>query len=346
MALTQVQSGMLNSDSQNYGFKNRIINGAMVIDQRNAGAAVTTNDSFPVDRFKLSFANSTGAFSAQQTTIAPAGFTNSIKYLTTTADASLGASEYATLYHVIEGLNVADLAWGTASAAPVTLSFWCRSSVTGTFGGSLRNSAGTRSYPFSYTISAVNTWEQKTITITGDTSGTWLTTNGVGIYINLGMGVGTNLSGTAGAWTSGNYIGATGAVNLIATLNADFYITGVQLEKGSAATQFDTRSFTTELQLCQRYFFRTASTAGYGFPCFDGYCAGGYFASNASLLPVQMRAAPTGTIGGSFGLSNCSSLSVVETDKNGFFMAAVTTGTGMVYWHPNSSGYVSFSAEL
>jgi hypothetical protein len=235
------------------GHRNRIINGAMVIDQRNAGAAVTSNDAFPVDRFKLGFANSSGAFSAQQTTTAPAGFINSIKYLTTTADASLGASEYATLYHAVEGLNVADLGWGTASAATVTLSFWVRSSVTGTFGGSLRNSAGSRAYPFSYTINQANTWEKETITIPGDTTGTWLTTNGIGIYINITMGAGTNLSGTAGAWTGANLISVTGAVNLIATLNADFYITGVQLERGSTASSFEYRSYGTELALCQRY---------------------------------------------------------------------------------------------
>jgi len=251
-------TGVLNTPSINsvntFGFKNRVINGAMVIDQRNAGVAVTTNDAFPVDRFKLSFANSTGAFSAQQTTIAPAGFSNSIKYLTTTADVSQATNEYATLYHVIEGLNTVDLAWGTVNAATVTISFWCRSSITGIFGGSLRNSGGTRSYPFSYTIFAANTWEYKTITVPGDTSGTWLTTNGAGIYINFGMGTGATLSGTADLWTSANYISATGTVNLLATLNADFYLTGVQLEKGPVATGFDFRDSASELQLCQRYY--------------------------------------------------------------------------------------------
>jgi len=253
--LTEADGG-IGTTTGYYGFKNRIINGAMMVAQRGT-TAVTTNDSFPVDRFKLSFANSTGAFSAQQTTTAPAGFINSTKYLTTTADASLGATEYAILAQPIEGLNVADLAWGTASAATVTLSFWCRSSTTGTFGGSLRNSAGDRSYPFTFTISVANTWEQKSITIAGDTTGTWLTTNGVGIYVTFAMGAGATLSGTAGAWAGVNYIGATGAVNLIATLNADFYITGVQLEKGSTATSFDYRPYGTELTLCQRYYEST-----------------------------------------------------------------------------------------
>ena len=273
-----------------FGFKNRIINGGMVIDQRNAGAAVTANDAFPVDRFKLGFGNSTGAFSAQQTTTAPAGFINSVKYLTTTADVSLGATEYATLSQPIEGLNVADLAWGTASASTVTLSFWCRSSVTGTFGGALRNSNGTRSYPFTFAISVINTWEQKTITIAGDTSGTWLTTNGVGIYLNIGMGTGTTLSGTAGAWAGANYISATGAVNLIATLNADFYITGVQLEKGSTATSFDFRAYSTELAMCQRYLPAWSGLNSLG----TGQSIGSTNCRFNLPLPVTARVSPTG----------------------------------------------------
>jgi hypothetical protein len=277
------------------GLKNRIINGDMRIDQRNAGAAVTANDSFPVDRFRLGFGNSSGAFSAQQTTTAPAGFINSIKYLTTTADATLGASEYATLYQPIEGLNVADLGWGTADAKTVTLSFWCRSSVTGTFGGALRNSAGTRSYPFTFAISVANTWEQKSITIAGDTSGTWLTTNGVGIYVHTGMGTGTTLSGTANAWASANYVSATGAVNLIATLNADFYITGVQLEVGSTATPFERRLYNQELAACQRYFYKTTPLTG-NQPV---YSVVGSLSTTRSIsmhpvpMPVTMRTSPT-----------------------------------------------------
>ena len=289
-------TGSLNTPNT-FGFKNRIINGGMVIDQRNAGAAVTANDAFPVDRFKLAFGNSTGAFSAQQTTTAPAGFINSVKYLTTTADVSLGATEYATLTQPIEGLNVADLAWGTASASTVTLSFWCRSSVTGTFGGALRNSAGNRSYPFTFAISVINTWEQKTITIAGDTSGTWLTTNGVGIYLNIGMGTGTTLSGTAGAWAGANYISATGAVNLIATLNADFYITGVQLEKGSTATSFDFRDYGRELAMCQRYLpaFRNSSTTGVPTRITGSAFNATTVESEFPFL-VQSRTPPTGVV--------------------------------------------------
>ena len=238
-----------------FGFRNRIINPGMVIDQRNAGAAVTANGAFPVDRYQVSN-TSDGAYSAQQDSSAPAGFVNSVKVTTTTADASLTTTQQLAFRHIIEGLNVADLGWGTASAQTVTLSFWVRSSLTGTFGGSLQNSAANRSYVFTYTISAANTWEQKTITVPGDTTGTWLTTNGRGIVIWFGLGVGPSASGTAGSWSASELNSATGAVSVIGTLNATWQITGVQLEKGSTATSFDYRPYTTELQLCQRYYQR------------------------------------------------------------------------------------------
>jgi len=319
------------------GHRNRIINGAMVIDQRNAGAVVTSNDFFPVDRFRLGFGNSSGAFSAQQTTTAPAGFINSIKYLTTTADASLGASEYATLYHAVEGLNVADLAWGTANAATVTLSFWCRSSITGTFGGSIRNGAGNRSYPFSYTINQANTWEKQTITIPGDTTGTWLTTNGVGLYLNFGMGTGTSLSATAGAWTAGNYINVTGAVNLIATLNADFYITGVQLERGSTASSFEYRPYGTELALCQRYF--QLMDMGYVY----GYAPSGNQVTSNYTYPVAMRTASTVAIITNPAFASGTAVNGYQTTARmtAFFM--ISNGAGYATW---TGGQFSASAEL
>ena len=237
------------------GMRNRIINGAMVVDQRNSGTAVTTDSAYPVDRFQA-YEDTDGAYSAQQNTTAPAGFVNSLKWTTTTADSSLSGSQYSGIYHAIEGLNTADLMWGTANAQTVTLSFWVRSSLTGTFGGSLRNNVGNRSYPFTYTISVADTFEYKTVTIAGDTggSGTWLTNNSAGIKLFFGLGVGSNFSGTAGAWAGNNYLSATSAVSVIGTLNATFYITGVQLERGSTASSFEYRPYGTELALCQRYY--------------------------------------------------------------------------------------------
>jgi hypothetical protein len=245
--------------SSNFGFKNRLINSAMVIDQRNAGAsvAITTSDNYITDRFfGIVSANSklTGQQNAGSVTT-PAGFANYLGMtVAAAANVTVGASEVYAVGQQVEGFNMADLAWGTASASAVTLSFWVRSSLTGTFGGSLRNSAANRSYPFTYAISASNTWEQKSVTIAGDTSGTWLTTNGIGIRLLFSLGSGTTLSGTAGAWAGANYTSATGAVKLIETNSATFYITGVQLEKGSTATSFDYRPYGTELALCQRYF--------------------------------------------------------------------------------------------
>jgi hypothetical protein len=236
-----------------YGFKNRIINGAMVIDQRNAGAAVTATNSYPVDRFFIS--NTTdGTFSAQQSTTAPAGFKNSTAITITSADTSLTTTQRLVYRHNIEGYNIADFAFGTASASAITISFWVRSSLTGTFGGSIENSAEDRAYVFTYTINSANTFEYKTITIAGDTSGTWVTDNGIGMRIWFGLGVGPTFSGTAGSWGSTPYYSATGATSVVGTNGATFYITGVQLEKGSTATSFDYRPYGTEFSLCQRYF--------------------------------------------------------------------------------------------
>ena len=240
------------------GFKNRIINGAMVIDQRNAGAAVTVNGNAPytLDRWRAQDLTD-GVFTVQQDAGAvtpPAGFTDYLGVTTTTADSSLGASQVARVWQAIEGFNIADLGWGTANAKTVTISFWVRSSLTGSFGGSLSNGSDNRSYPFSYTINSANTWEQKSVTIAGDTSGTWLTTNGVGVYLIFGLGVGSTFSGTANAWASSELYAPTGSVSVIGTLNATWYITGVQLEVGSTATSFDYRPYGTELALCQRYY--------------------------------------------------------------------------------------------
>jgi hypothetical protein len=275
------------------GFKNRIINGDMRIDQRNAGASVTVNSTlqfFPVDRWFGIGQSTDGVFTLQQDSSAPEGFVNSVKATVTTADTSLAAGQSYTFQHRIEGYNIADLGWGTANAKTVTLSFWVRSSLTGTFGGSLRNSAGNRSYPFSYTILSANTWEQKSVTIAGDTTGTWLVDNGIGIGVIFSLGSGTDRSGTAGAWATGDFRSVTGAVSVIGTLNATWQITGVQLEKGSTATSFDYRPYGTELALCQRYYQAIAYPRTY----MDISGATAYFAPVYFL--VSMRAAPTVTL--------------------------------------------------
>jgi hypothetical protein len=284
-----------------YGFKNRLINSAMVIDQRNAGASVTitTAEEFITDRWQFA-PSASSKLTGQQSSTAPTGFNNSI-LLTSSAATSVAAGDYYFLGQKIEGFNFADCGWGTASASTITLSFWCRSSITGTYGGALVNSAQNRSYPFSYSISAANTWEQKTITVAGDTTGTWIgATNGTGVRLRLGFGVGSTYSGTAGAWAAGNYMSVTGATNWISTSGATFYITGVQLEKGSTATSFDYRPYGTELQLCQRYYAKM--TAGTGI--YTGFGLGYQETTSVAYIlfkyPTTMRSVPT------FSQSNCA----------------------------------------
>jgi len=273
------------------GMKNRIINGNMVIAQRGT-AAVTTSAAYPVDRF--STVNATdGTFSAQQVSDAPSGFINSLKWTTTAADTSLSAAQYTSTLQFIEGLNVTDLAWGTASAATVTLSFWVKSSVTGTFSGALANNAYDRSYPFNYTISVASTWEQKTITIAGDTSGTWLTTNGIGIRLYMSLGAGSNFTGTASAWNAAGYTASTtGTASVIGTLNATWQVTGVQLERGSNATSFEFIDYGRQLIQCQRYFYKPT----FNEECYIGVCYSTTQLNCPIGFPVTMRSAPTITL--------------------------------------------------
>jgi len=276
------------------GFRNRIINGDMRIDQRNNGASITLSGAearFPVDRFN-GFNDTDATVTAQQVAEAPVGFINSSKLTVTTADASIGATQRTTFRQRIEGLNVSDLGWGTASAQAVTLSFWVRSSVTGTHGGSIMNSASDYSYPFTYAISVANTWEFKTVTIAGPTAGAWLTTNGIGLQLIFGLAMGSTYSGTAGAWAATRYEGASGAVQVSNTLNATWQITGVQLEAGTVATPFERIDYGRELMMCQRYCVLLGGEDG---PSHAG--SGVWYASTAAIyqmtLPVKMRAAPT-----------------------------------------------------
>ena len=276
-----------------FGFKNRIINGAMVIDQRNAGASVTpTNGQFTVDRW-ASYLTQASKYSVQQnagSVTPPAGFSNYLGITSSSAYSVLTGDTFFQ-YQMIEGFNFADMAWGTASAATVTLSFWVRSSLTGTFGGALTNSAANRSYPFSYTISSANTWEQKTITIAGDTSGTWVgATNGIGAVVRFGLGSGSTFTGTAGAWAASNLVQPTGSVSVVGTNGATFYITGVQLEKGSTATSFDVRPYGTELALCQRYYYRSTANTGGTFGA--GWNESTTTSAAHVQFPVPMRAVP------------------------------------------------------
>ena len=359
MAIQTALDSISNSSGSPFGFKNRIINGAMGIDQRNAGASVTptTNVTYTLDRW-VAYLSQSSKYSIQQSTTTATAFKNS--FLVTSLSAySITSTDNFAIAQNIEGLNTYDLAWGTASAATVTLSFWVRSSLTGTFGGALRNSAGDRAYPFSYTISAANTFEQKTITIAGDTTGTWLTTNGVGINVVFGLGNGSTLSGTAGAWAAGNLFNVTGATSVVGTSGATLYITGVQLEKGSTATSFDYRPYGTELALCQRYFEKSqpqgsavaGGTAEYFF-------VGSNFRGSSLLMryplkwAVTKRAQPTVTFYNPRSGGTASQITTASADYSGTTAANLLDSGMEVQGTTNSGGasgdpaYVNWTASI
>lgn len=348
-----------------FGFKNRIINGDMRIDQRNAGGSYTqVNSQFSLDRWSGNSYDggaATNKFSVIRSTTAPTGFSNSLLVTSLAATAS-SASNIFNIEQKIEGFNFADFLYGTASAQTLTLSFWVRSSLTGTFGGALKNSARDRAYPFTYTISAANTFEQKTITIAGDTTGTWVGgTNGVGLWISFGLGVGTSFTEPANLWGGGDQFSADGCVSVVGTNGATWYISGVQLEKGTTATSFDVRDYGRELIMCQRYYQQnTVPTAGlYGNTMGQVYA--GTNVQSGLQLSTPMRSTPSASIigtltwvGGALGNTtvNLSSFGTIYytplTTLIGIAGTVASSQTGGYNWTLSSSagGGYSLSAEL
>lgn len=288
-----------------FGFKNRIINGAMQLAQYGTGSTtVTSSGYYACDRWQA-VSSVTSKYSIQQNAgsiTPPVGFVN---YLGTTSLSaySVAAGDFFVLAQYIEGLNISDLAWGTANAQAVTLSFRVYSSLTGTFGGAIGNNGQSRSYPFTYSVASANTWTTVSVTIAGDTSGTWLTTNGRGIGVYFNLGTGSTFSGAANTWAGAQYFAPTGSVSVVGTNGATFYITGVQLEKGSTATSFDVRPYQTELSLAQSYFLSCIL-----------YVSGA--ANSWTFFPSQMRSTPTATGGGagfSFALLNQHGQASIQT---------------------------------
>jgi hypothetical protein len=351
--------GIANSANQGQ-FKNRLINGDCRIDQRNNGASGTiTGGAYTLDRWLGIRVGGTSTLTVQRSTTAPTGFTNSISF-TVGSGATPSGTEERSLNQRIEGFNVADLGWGTASAQSVTLSFWVRSSVTGTFGVVFGNSAFNRSFVSSYVINSANTFEYKTITIAGDTSGTWLTDNGIGLSIYWDLGVGTTYSGSAtGSWQASGFEGLTGGTKLSATTGATWNITGVQLEKGSTATSFDYRPYGTELQLCERYYSKQ-STPGSGGG--QGDFASGIQTSTVAgvayiKFSTKMRTAPTITFSNILATDHNSyetsaSLGGVGKGLDATYVAYSTASSGAQYRpqllavSSNTVGFIDFSAEL
>jgi hypothetical protein len=303
--------------------KNRIINGAMVIDQRNAGASVSTTAgafNYTLDRWNY-YAGQASKFTVQQnagSVTPPVGFNNYLGVNSLSAY-SVAVGDIFIIDQCIEGFNTADLGFGTANAKTVTLSFQVYSSLTGTFGGSLMNSAFNRSYPFTYSVPVANTWTTISVTIAGDTSGTWIgATNGIGIRLSFGLGVGSTYSGTAGSWSANQYYSATGATSVVGTSGATFYITGVQLEVGSSATGFEYVNYQTSLANCQRYY--EVCNAVY----LQAAQAGGGSNILSYQYKVTKRATPTLTLtqlngsgGGSFSNSVDTWSASAAVDGNG-----------------------------
>ena len=321
--------------------RNRIINGDMRIAQRGTGA-VSAALQFPVDRFYTNHSFD-GVVNAQQSAIAPPGFTNSIGFTVSTPDTSLGASQFFNFRQSIEGFNTADFGFGAAGAQTITLSFWVRSSVTGTYAISIENGAFNRVYPTSYNINAANTWEYKTIVISGDTTGTWRTDNGIGLSVLFNLAVGSSFQGTPNVWNASSIYAPSGTLaNWVGTNGATFYVTGVQLEVGTVATPFERRQFGQELALCQRYFSKTFPTATAiqdktgtnvgAIACPVPLSVTGFYGS-LWQYPVTMRATPTLTyyapqssgtnnwVNGGNNTTSTPTAAALSSDRTYIFMA-------------------------
>jgi len=333
--------------------RNRIINGDMRIDQRNAGASVTPADfDFITDRWQVR-QTTASKMSAGQSSVVPAGFSKSLLFTSLSAY-SVSSSDVYCVRQQIEGFNTADLNWGTADAQTVTLSFWVRSSLTGTFGGAFINAANNRNYVFTYAINAANTWEYKTITVAGDTTGTWQTGNLRGLQVTFGLGVGSTSSGTAGSWGATNYASATGATSVVGTSGATFYITGVQLEAGSVATPFEHRQYGQELALCQRYYQTLGGEAAYA-PIVSGCWISANDFYGTHVYPVVMRTAPTIAFSGSFVAFNVGTLGTLIGTQitSSSAMVGASGGSGgangsgaMIRANNSTASRATFSAEL
>ena len=331
------------------GVRNRIINGDMRIDQRNAGASVTiTTGVYTLDRW-AGLATQSSKMSIQQSTTAPTGFKNSL-LVTSLSAYSVLSSDAFWIAQRLEGYNIADLGWGAAGASTVTLSFWVRSSLTGTFGGALQNSARDRSYPFSYTISLANTWEQKSITITGDTTGTWLTDNGIGLRLMLSVGSGATYAGTSGAWAGADYRGATGETSVVGTSGATFYITGVQLEVGTEATPFEHRPYDMELARCQRYYQIMSKGAMGGSYSATQWIGGGNFNTQMRVTPSASQPNGVATVHdpstATYSQSSVNILATYGSPTGSTFILGNFSGMGAFRPMELFSGEIHFGAEL
>jgi hypothetical protein len=345
--------GSVQKTSALTGFRNRIINGDMRINQRNVTSGTSlSNGGYCLDRWNTQLTAS--KYNTQQSSTAPTGFTNSL-LVTSTSSYSVGSGDFFAVIQAVEGYNVTDLGYNTASAQSIVISFWVQSSLTGSFGASLTTGYG--SYPFNYTISSANTWTKISVTIPPNTSyALGSTTNGVGLYLIFSLGCGATYCGTANSWQSGFFYQPTGSVSLVGTNGATFYITGVQLEAGSTATDFERRPYGTELALCQRYYYEHAR--GSTKPIFSGFNAGTTRSYGSVYFPVNMRANPvlvstTGTdyyetYQGSTIKSTTLVQDVVSTRGSSLYSdtTGLTAGSGNFFYTIATGALVAFNSEL
>jgi hypothetical protein len=354
MAVSQIDNNGVNLGQ--LGNRNLVINGAMDVSQRGTSWS-PPSDGYTIDRFQQ-YQGGGGVIYYEQSTDAPDGFRNSLKLTVNTADTSIGTGDYYYLRHNIEGYNVAQLSLGTSAAKQFTLSFYVKSSLTGTFSGAFQNASVNRTYIFEYTINSANTWERKTVTIAGDTTGTWSTDNTAGLRVAFDLGMGATYDGTLGSWTGNTKYSSTGSVKLVGTASATWQITGVQLEVGDTATPFEHRSYSDQLQSCMRYYQQINS----GITGTGSNSGGIVFKTD---FPVEMRAKPSVSLtdtdfragdmvaqGHTFTSSTVSA-SVYATARNYVVLLSGTANPSIVnyrtYLHEPDGSYPAafvFDAEL
>ena len=330
--------------------RNLIINGSQIVAQRGTSTSGTTGSGYhATDRWQI--ANATlGTWTVSQSTTAPDGFSNSFKMDCTTADASPAAGDFLMFRQHVEAQNLQHLRCGTSSAQSLTLSFWVRSNKTGTYIAELlQPDASNRHINKVYTISSADTWEYKTITFAGDTSGVINNDNGSGFQVNWWLGAGSNYTGGTlqtswGAVTAANR--AVGLVNLADTIGNDWHITGVQLEVGETATPFEHEDYGTTLAKCQRYYYESGGTTTNDWGQ-KGYQAASQYVANTLSHPVAMRASPTLTKVGSFTTSNINQPTALGSSTTSWQWQAQKGGaSGVWIIYSDSNGKFTLDAEL
>ena len=348
--------------------RNLLINGDMQISERNGTTSTAyTNAQYSLDRWQIVNDNASSRFTTQQVTDAPVGFYHSLKMTSSSAHTPLSGEVFG-VGQKIEGYNTNWLEFGTSNAKSITISFFVKSSLTGTFGGSVLNHGMTRGFPWTYTISSANTWERKTVTVVGCPDGTWDPFNTTGIRVHWSMGAHANRSDTAGQWSSTTYsFHPTGATDVVATNGATLQITGCQVEVGDTATTFEHRNIGDELLRCKRYYYqetRSGTTGGNGAGIFAlGMTANSSGGSIYATMnhPVEMRTAPTVTFSGTFAAHRFGVAinQITAANMNGGAYHNSTTATtisgtnsgstpgqGTLAFLEGVPGTIMFSAEL